>query len=156
MNSHHPLRRKDRAIGEEEAYCLLAEAEYGVLATVDAQGQPYGVPLNFCVTEGAIYFHCAKSGHKIDNIRANPKASFTVVGKTRVLPADFGTLYESAIAFGELFEVHDKEKQQGLEGLLLKYSHNFLQEGRQYIDAMAAKTRVFKLSLQTLSGKSRK
>lgn len=156
MHTIHPLRRKDRATSEEEAMRILTDAEYGVLATVDAQGQPYGVPLNFCVMTGAIYFHCAKTGHKIDNISANPKASFSVVGKTRVLPADFGTLYESAIAFGELFEVHDKEKQQALEGLLLKYSHNFLQEGRQYIDAMAAKTRVFKLSLQTLSGKSRK
>ena len=79
-----------------------------------------------------------------------------MVGKTRVLPQDFGTLYESAIAFGELLEVQGKEKQRALECLLLKYCQDYLQEGRQYITAMGPKTRVFKLIMQTLSGKSRK
>ena len=37
------LRRKDRAITEEEAIDLLNKAEYGVLSTVTENGNPYGV-----------------------------------------------------------------------------------------------------------------
>ena len=43
------LRRKDRAITEEESVALLNKAEYGVLSTAAENGKPYGVPLNFCI-----------------------------------------------------------------------------------------------------------
>jgi hypothetical protein len=35
------LRRKDRAITEDEAIALLNKAEYGVLSTVTENGKPY-------------------------------------------------------------------------------------------------------------------
>ena len=50
-------RRKDRAIPKEKAIALLKKAEYGVPSTVDEDGTPYGVPLNFCVIDHSIYFH---------------------------------------------------------------------------------------------------
>ena len=62
------MRRKDRAITEEDARALLNKAEYGVLSTVTEDGKPYGVPLNFCVIDCCLYFHCADEGQKIDNI----------------------------------------------------------------------------------------
>jgi len=40
------MRRKDRALSEEEAQALLDRTEYGVLSTVGGDGRPYGVPLN--------------------------------------------------------------------------------------------------------------
>ena len=60
------MRRKDRAITEEEAMNLLNKSEYGVLSTVDENGEPYGVPMNFCIIEHCIYFHCAVEGQKIN------------------------------------------------------------------------------------------
>ena len=45
------LRRKDRAIAEEESIELLNKADYGVLSTVSKDGKPYGIPLNFCIIE---------------------------------------------------------------------------------------------------------
>ena len=50
------LRRKDRAIPQEEAMAILNKAEYGVLSTVSEDRIPYGVPLNFCIIDGYIYF----------------------------------------------------------------------------------------------------
>jgi nitroimidazol reductase NimA-like FMN-containing flavoprotein (pyridoxamine 5'-phosphate oxidase superfamily) len=35
------LRRKDRAITEDEAIALLNKGEYGVLSTVTENGKPY-------------------------------------------------------------------------------------------------------------------
>ena len=150
----HNMRRSDRAIEKEETLHILKEGEYGVLSTVDSDNQPYGVPVNYCLIDDGIYFHCAIEGHKIDNFTHNPKVSFCVIGNTCVLPAKFGTQYESTIVFGLLSEVYQDEKQKALEGLLHKYSSDYFKEGLKYIDALDAKTRVFRIAIETITGKS--
>ncbi len=105
------LRRKDRAITEEESMALLNKAEYGVLSTVTENGKPYGVPLNFCIIKHCIYFHCGVEGQKIDNIKQNKSVSFCAVGNTEILPDKFGTKYESVIVSGKVEEVFDMNLQ---------------------------------------------
>jgi len=150
------LRRKDRAITEGEAIALLNRAEYGVLSTVSENGKPYGVPLNFCIIDRCIYFHCAVEGRKIDNIEHNKSVSFCTVGNTEILPDQFGTKYESVVVSGEIEEVFDDLKQIALEGLLHKYSSDFFDKGLTYIETMGEKTKVFKITINRLSGKARK
>ena len=149
------LRRKDRAITEEEAIALLTKAEYGVLSTVTENGKPYGVPLNFCIINHCIYFHCAVEGQKIDNIALNKSVSFCAVGNTELLPDKFGTKYESVIVSGEVDEVFDMNKQNAMEGLLHKYSSEFIDNGIKYIEGLREKTRVFKITINKLTGKAR-
>lgn len=151
----HNMRRSDRAVGREEALRILHEGEYGVLSTAGPDNQPYGVPVNYCVIDDCIYFHSADEGHKIDNFTHNPKVSFCVVGNTRVLAADFGTEYESTIVFGLLSEVFDTEKQKALEGLLRKYCPDHFGEGLAYIDALRERTRVFRIPIESITGKCR-
>ena len=150
------LRRKDRAITEEEAISLLSKAEYGVLSTVSENGKPYGVPLNFCVIDDCVYFHCAVEGQKIDNITQNKSVSFCAVGNTEILPGKFGTKYESVVVSGDVEEVFDMNKQIALEGLLQKYSPEFIDQGIKYIEGLREKTRVFKITINKLTGKARK
>jgi nitroimidazol reductase NimA-like FMN-containing flavoprotein (pyridoxamine 5'-phosphate oxidase superfamily) len=150
------LRRKDRAITEEEAVALLNNAEYGVLSTVAENGEPYGVPLNFCAINHCIYFHCAVEGQKLDNIKQNRSVSFCAVGNTEVLPDKFGTKYESVIVSGEAEEVFDMNKQLALEGILHKYSPEFIDKGIKYIEGLKEKTRVFKITINKLTGKARR
>ena len=150
------MRRSDRAVEEEDALDILKQGEYGVLSTVGPDNQPYGVPVNYCVIDDSIYFHCAIEGRKIDNFTHNPKVSFCVIGNTCVLPSKFGTEYESTIVFGLLSEVFNNEKQKALEGILHKYSSNYFEEGLKYIDALKEKTRVFRIAIETITGKSRK
>jgi len=149
------LRRKDRAITEAEAVALLNRAEYGVLSTAAENGKPYGVPLNFCIIDDCIYFHCAVEGQKIDNIKQNKFVSFCAVGNTELLPDKFGTKYESVIVSGEVEEVFDMNKQMAMEGLLHKYSSEFFDKGIKYIEGLRDKTRVFKITINTLTGKAR-
>ena len=149
------LRRKDRAITEEEAIALLNKAEYGVLSTVSENGKPYGVPLNFCIIDHCIYFHCAVEGQKIDNINQNKSVSFCAVGNTELLPEKFGTKYESIIVSGEVEEVFDTNKQSAMEGLLHKYSSEFFDQGIKYVEGLRDKTRVFKITINKLTGKAR-
>ncbi len=150
------MRRNDRAIREEESMALLQKAEYGVLSTASKNGKPYGIPLNFYFIDSCIYFHCAVEGHKIDNINQNRYVSFCVVGNTEILPDQFGTKYESAIALGECEEVFDADKQIALEGLLNKYSSAFIEDGKQYMKEFKDKTRVFRINITKLTGKAQK
>lgn len=147
------LRRKDKQITLEEASALLTASEHGILSTVDAEGQPYGVPLNFVYTNEAIYFHCALSGHKIDNIENNPKVSFCVVGDFKILPADFSTNFVSTVAFGVASEVVGEERFNSLMALLKKYSPDYLEEGGKYIEKLDKVTKVIKIDIQQITGK---
>jgi nitroimidazol reductase NimA-like FMN-containing flavoprotein (pyridoxamine 5'-phosphate oxidase superfamily) len=139
-----------------ETLSILERGEYGILSTVSSNNEPYGVPLNYCLINECIYFHCAVEGRKLNNINKNPKVSFCVVGKTEVLPDKFGTNYESCIVQGSVSESFGGEKQLALEGLIHKYSKNFVSEGLKYIEKLKDKTRVFKISIESISGKARK
>ncbi|SDO68446.1 pyridoxamine 5'-phosphate oxidase family protein [Desulforhopalus singaporensis] len=147
------LRRNDKQTTLDQAVELLSDAEYGTLSTVDGDGQPYGVPLNYVYRDGAIYFHCALNGHKLDNIGGNPKVSFCVVGDVEVLPAEFSTSYQSVIAFGVASEVVGNERYQALEWLLEKYSSDFMEQGIKYIDKLDKVTRIIKIEVRHVSGK---
>lgn len=63
---------------KEEAQAYLAENNTGRLATCDADGQPYIVPLNYVYFKGHIFFHCALKGKKLNHIMQNPKVCFEV------------------------------------------------------------------------------
>ena len=147
------MRRKDKEIGMDDAINFLTEHEYGVLSTVGTDGQPYGVPLNYVYKDNCIYFHCALTGHKIENIVNNPKVSFCAVGDTKVLPSEFSTNYVSAVAFGVASEIQGTERYNALVLLLEKFSPDFLEEGKKYIEKLDKATKVIKIEIQHISGK---
>ena len=147
------MRRNDKEIGTDEAINILTKCEYGVLSTVGNDGQPYGVPLNYAYKDNCIYFHCALTGHKIDNIDDNPKVSFCAVGDTKVLPSEFSTNYVSAVAFGVASEVQGSERYNALVLLLKKFSPDFMEEGKKYIEKLDKVTKVIKIDVQHISGK---
>jgi uncharacterized protein len=147
------IRRKDKEIGNDEAIALLTNGEYGVLSTMGSDGQPYGVPLNYAYKDNCIYFHCALTGHKIDNIEHNPKVSFCTIGDTKVLPSEFATEYVSVVVFGVASEVRGAERYDALLWILEKYSADFIQEGKDYIDKMNKVTKVIKIDIAHMTGK---
>lgn len=150
------VRRTDRQITEAEALEILCAGEYGVLSTVSVHGRPYGVPVNYCVLDDGVYFHCAVEGAKLDNIEQSPEVSFCVVGATEVLPGQFGTRYESCVVEGRASEAFGDEKQRALEGIVAKYSQGFEAQGLRYIDGLRDQTRVFRISVAAVSGKARR
>jgi len=153
---HRPLRRQDREIPADAAQDLLARGVYGVLATVDAAGEPYAVPLSYALHGGNIYFHSALEGHKLDNIQANAAVSFCVVGETKTLAREFATEYESVVAFGTASTVAGDEKRAALVALLEKYSPDHLAQGIKYLAGKTDATRVIKIEIAHLSGKARR
>lgn len=150
------MRRKDREIEIKKAITLLSQSDYGILSTIGKNGQPYGVPLNYVYKENSLYFHCARTGHKLENIRNNPKVSFCVVGETNVLPAQFSTEYESVIAFGAASEAQGEERISALQWLIEKYSPEFVEEGKKYIEEKNNATTVIKIEIGHVSGKAQR
>ena len=155
---HKDMRRGDRRLTDEESRTILEKSEYGILATVTATGEPYGVPLSYILMGDAIYIHCAMDGEKVDNIIANPAVCFTVVGFAEPVGGQpgFSTYYESCIVFGNIREVTDAtEKHDVLLALTMKY----LPEYKDLFEVEIKKagiTRVFAIPLDRVSGKSKK
>jgi nitroimidazol reductase NimA-like FMN-containing flavoprotein (pyridoxamine 5'-phosphate oxidase superfamily) len=151
------MRRIDRKMEKSEALALLLHSTYGILATVDCNDQPYGIPLNYVVVvHDFIYFHCAPEGHKLQSIGDNRKSCFTVVGRMNVLPGKFSTDYESVVVFGQASLVKQaEEKIMALQEFVKKYSADFIPQGDTYIEKAKDKVLVFKMSIEHCTGKRR-
>ena len=155
---NHPIRRKDRALGEEDTLKLLADCEYGTLATVDAAGQPYCTPLSYIFKDGVIYFHSALKGHKIDNLAHSAKVCFSVVGPTQpIYDGSFTTYYSSVVAFGAAFEVTDPEqKTKALYALAEKYLPGDMDKADRDISRSLKATAVYGIRPDLITGKAKK
>lgn len=113
------MRRKKQALTEARCEEALRQGEYGVLAVQGDDGYPYAVPLNYVYTDGKLYFHCAREGHKIDAICKDDRASFCVVVKDDIIAEKFTTGFESIIVFGRMRVVEDAdEAKKALEALV--------------------------------------
>lgn len=126
------MRRSKQQLSEEECAAILQRATSGVLAVSGDGGYPYAVPLSFVYADGKLYFHSAKSGHKLDGIRQNPRVSFCVIDQDEVVPAEYTTYFRSVILFGTARILEDEaEKRAAVELLALKYHPAATPEQRQ-------------------------
>ncbi|APQ76949.1 pyridoxamine 5'-phosphate oxidase family protein [Clostridium botulinum] len=150
------MRRKDRELKNDEAIEILKNNTYGVLSTISENGYPYGVPISYIFFDNSIYFHSAIKGHKLDNISNNNRVSFCVVGRTHILPDKFSTEYESVIVFGRVIEVSNDEKNTALLEILNKYSADYIEQGKEYIQKASKATKVMKINIEHTSGKAKR
>lgn len=149
------MRRKRQILSQEACDAILKEGTSGVLALLGDGGYPYAVPLSYVYDGQSIYFHSAKTGHKLDAIRTHPKASFCVIGQDRIVPQEYTTYFRSVIAFGTIRILEDEaEKRRAIQALALKYAPEDSAENRQTaIDREWTPLCMLELSIQHLSGK---
>ena len=116
------MRRNRQAMTAEEIRRILEEGTSGVLALSGDGGYPYAVPLSYVYDGSRLYFHGARSGHKIDAIRRSEKASFCVVAADDVVPEAYTTRYKSVIVFGRIRILDDEAQiREAINRLALKY-----------------------------------
>lgn len=108
------MRRKKQQLDESECLAILDEATSGVLSVLGDDAYPYGVPLSFARAGSMLVFHSAAEGHKIDALKAHPKASFTVIAQDKVVPSEYNTHFRSVIAFGRVRIVEDRDEKTAL------------------------------------------
>ncbi|GFP75875.1 pyridoxamine 5'-phosphate oxidase family protein [Clostridium fungisolvens] len=150
------MRRKDREIDKTEVIEILESGEYGILATLSENGYPATVPLSYVYFDNYIYFHSATEGEKLDNIEKNSNVSFCVVLDTEVLPDKFSTRFKSVVAYGHASEVTGDMKDKVLYKLIEKYSKDFLEQGKIYIEKAKDKTKVVGIEVVKVTGKARR
>ena len=123
---------------------FLNEEKVGRVASIDEQGYPQIIPMNFVYVKndsidtqtgnnniGAIYMHSHPFGEKIENIKRNSKVGFEVDSYVCFLPSYYfhptdasqaDTLYISVVIKGNASIVQDSvEKARALNALMKKY-----------------------------------
>ena len=105
------MRRFKQQISQEECIAVLSQEKRGVLSVMGEDGYPYGMPMNFWYDKenNRIYFHGAKTGHKIDAIKACDKVSFCVYDQGFRREGEWAWNVKSVIIFGRLRLVEDYE-----------------------------------------------
>ena len=154
------MRREKCELSRDTAEKILREGIFGVLSLSGDDNYCYGVPINYAVENNKIYFHSANEGHKIDAVKNNSKVSFCVVDLHEVVGEEFTSYFSSAIAFGKIKIISDKnnpELKRGLELLAEKYCQNIPDDKREkYISGSLQSERVtvLVLEIEHLTGKA--
>ena len=107
-----PMRRSAQALGVDACREVLSRGTSGVLALLGDGGWPYAVPMSYAFDGEKLYFHCAREGHKLDAIRREARASFCVVDRDDVKPAEYTSYFRSVIIFGRVRVLEDKAQKR--------------------------------------------
>ena len=150
-----PMRRKNRAISDEAAKQLLQQSRRGVLAVNGDDGYPFAIPVNYFYDpeQGRIYFHGAKTGHKVDALKKSDKVCFTVYGNEHFEPDDWAPYMQSTVVFGRCRLVEDAAQTEAkVRELAAKYYPN-----QEEIDTEVAKAiravQLYEIEIEHLTGK---
>lgn len=110
---------------------FLDKEHVGRIASIDENGYPQVIPMNFVFLDDVIYMHSHTRGEKLENVSRNDKVGFEVDRELEFLPSYFedpknaslaDTLYISVVIKGKAEIVKDNnEKTNALNGLMKKY-----------------------------------
>ncbi|QLH04967.1 flavin-nucleotide-binding protein [Nitrosopumilus oxyclinae] len=147
----------------EKVKDFLNEEHVGRVASIDVNGFPQIIPMNFVFLNDAVYMHSHVKGEKLDNIARNNKVGFESDRELEFLPSYFedphnaslaDTLYISVVIKGIASFVSDREeKTRALNGLMEKYQpegfYDPIKSDMRVLDAVS----VIKVSPQSIHGK---
>jgi len=142
---------------------FLHQEHVGRISTIDANGYPQTIPMNFVFLNDTVYMHSHPKGEKIENFKRNEKVGFEVDRELEFLPSYFedpknaslaDTLYISIVMKGNASLVSDREeKTLALNDLMKKYQpeggYDPIQPNMRVLDAVA----VIKIIPTLLQGK---
>ena len=142
---------------------FLNDEHVGRVASIDANGFPQIIPMNFVFRNDVVYMHSHVKGEKLDNISRDNKVGFEADRELEFLPSYFedphnaslaDTLYISIVIKGIASFVSDREeKTLALNGLMEKYQpegqYDPIQSDMRVLDAVS----VIKVTPKTLHGK---
>jgi nitroimidazol reductase NimA-like FMN-containing flavoprotein (pyridoxamine 5'-phosphate oxidase superfamily) len=148
---------------KEKIIEFLSSQQTGRISSIDENGFPQIIPMNFVFINDAVYIHSHIRGEKLDNIRRNQKVGFEVDKSLEFLPSYFSdptdasladTLYISVVIKGNASIVSDKEeKTNALNGLMKKYQPEGGYEPIKPDMDVLNKVEVIKIIPESLRGK---
>ena len=148
---------------KEKIIWFLSSQQTGRIASIDKNGFPQIIPMNFVFINDVIYLHSHIRGEKLDNIRRNKKVGFEVDKSLEFLPSYFSdptdasladTLYISVVIKGNASIISDKkEKTNALNGLMKKYQPEGGYEPIKPDMDVLKEVEVIKITPESLRGK---
>ncbi|HYL67515.1 MAG TPA: pyridoxamine 5'-phosphate oxidase family protein [Nitrosopumilaceae archaeon] len=148
---------------KEKLIEFLNQQETGRVCSIDKDGYPQIIPMNFVFVNGVIYMHSHTRGEKLENIRQNSKVGFEVDQSLEFLPSYFthptdasqaDTLYISVVIKGTGIIVNDrKEKTLALNSLMKKYQPEGGYEGISPEMKVVDEVAIIKVIPITMRGK---
>lgn len=158
MSSFRPMRRAQQSLSADEIREVLRTARRGVLSVTGDDGWPYGVYVNPFYDEesGKLYFHGGRIGHKIDALRRNPRACFTMIDEgthDASRPPAWALTFRSVVVFGRVEFVENQD--EALE-ICRRLSRRFTQDEAAIEDEIrraGARVLVFALVPEHVTGK---
>lgn len=142
---------------------FLNEEHVGRICSIDRDGFPQIIPMNFVFLNDAIYMHSHTRGEKLDNIKNNSKVGFEVDRELEFLPSYFthptdasqaDTLYISVVIKGSGIIVDDRaEKTLALNGLMEKYQPEGMYEKIRPEMRVVDEVAIIKVVPSTMHGK---
>lgn len=148
------MRRFKQLLPNEVAVEILERNTGGTLALLGDEDYPYAVPISYVYADGKIYFHSAKSGHKIDAVKNHEKASFCVIDQDQIVPEKYTTYFRSVIAFGKVRLVEDVEDIRRIATILAtKYSPDFTEGIPAEIDSSIKNMAIIELDVEHMTAK---
>lgn len=149
------MLRPKQQLTEAECIDILKNAPRGVLSVLGDGDYPYGLPMNYWYDpeDKKLYFHCGKTGHKLDAIHRHCKASLCVYDQGIRKEGDWALTFRSVIVFGRVQIVEDREKaMRAIRQLCYKFTSD-----ERYIDdefhKFAEGTLCFALTPEHICGK---
>lgn len=148
------MRRSDKAVSEQVAIEKILRCGRTCQLAFNADPVPYLVTLNYGYHDGALYFHAAPVGRKIDFIKKSSQVAFTValdLGLIKGASAcEWSVRFQSVVGSGKMSLLEDPaEKRHGLDLFMAQYSDKKF----SYPDNMIQATAVFKLTIGAMTAK---
>ena len=148
------MRRKEKEIiDKSQIESIIRKSMVCRLGLAD-NGTPYVVPLCFGYDNGALFFHSAKEGRKIEILKKNNQVCFEFdiapevkAGKTACA---WGMKYRSVIGFGKASFIEDPaERRKALDVIMRQYADGDF----EYSDKSFEKALMIKVEIESMTGK---
>lgn len=147
------MRRIRQLLSKEDTAAVMERCTNGILACLGDEDYPYAVPLSYVYFNGKIYFHSAKTGHKIDALAKNPKVSFAVVDEDTIVGKEYTTYFRSAIAFGKARIAEGEERLAAFGALVEKYSGDQPEDARNKAVERCEQSSFVAIDIEHMTGK---
>lgn len=149
------MRRADKQITSHPEIEQIIKNSLVCRLALTKENIPYLVPVSFGYDGKCLYVHTAKTGKKIDFIKANSLVcfEFDVNVKTiehETVACKWSTTYQSVIGYGRMTEITDfTEAAYSLNQIMIQYSGKSWEMTEKMLDTV----KMWKIEINEISGK---
>ncbi len=149
--------KKRQITFKPELESIIAKCEICNLAMVDADGLPYVLPMNFGYKDDYVYFHCSRTGKKIDILMKNPKVCISFSSDhdlkwvNEEIACSWSMRYRSVLAYGNVEFVDDFDQKEEALRIFMK---NYSDIDFSFNDPAVKDILIFRVKIDKLHGRA--